>query len=132
MAKTKKASEKSGKRKIEETSTKNKVQETRKDKKMRISEKANGDSPKNHRESQVFACQYCQKNITRSRVDHLLHEKFCSKYGKFIDGNQCLICKAKLKNRKGVRHHMRTHHKNEGTDPDPKNDSRGNVQLLSN
>ena len=124
MAKTKKASEKSGKRKIEETSTKNKVQETRKDKKMRISEKANSDSPKNHRESQVFACQYCQKNI--SGVDHLLHEKFCSKYGKFIDGNQCLICKAKLKNRTQVRGHMRYLH------PDPKNDSRGNVQLLSN
>ena len=129
MAKIKKASKKSGKRKIEETPTENKVQENPKGKKRRISEKANGDSPKNRRESQVFACQYCQESfVGRAKANYLRHEQFCAKYGKFIDGNQCLTCKAKFKNRSGVRDHVRRKcHKNEGTDPDPKNDSIGNV-----
>ena len=102
-----------------DASTENKIHETQKDKKMRISDEPKDDSPKNRRESQAFTCQYCQESFVGSnKGNYLRHEQFCAKYVKFIDGNQCLICKLDLKNRGKVRYHMRTKHKDEGIEKD--------------
>ena len=57
-------------------------------------------------------CQFCQKFIA-NRGSKKTHERSCAKYGKFINGLECLICKKSSSSRDGLIKHLNNVHKSE-------------------
>ena len=62
---------------------------------------------------EIIDCQFCKQPIKAFSVK--LHQKFCSKYGKYVIGEKCLVCKKSFKDRNAAVKHFGQLHKSKVT-----------------